>query len=77
MNREQNKYKNEISGEVLNATEMFQYVVSEAERQFEELNCPPWEPEPKYFNNLSIDEQQECILEQFEHQLKDRDWKVI
>lgn len=68
MNRENNKYINEV-GEVLTAIEMNQFVTSEAKRQYEE--CSEID-----FNNLSIDEQQECILEQWNHQLEDREWKV-
>lgn len=67
--REQNRYVDEV-GQVLNATEMLNFVRSEAKRQYEECT-------EKLFSDLTIDEQQECILEQFEHQLTDRGWKVI
>ena len=69
MNREQNKYKNKISGEVLNATEMLNYVKEEAKRQFEELNGQP-------FSNMTVDEQYECVLQQFDHQVNG-DWKLV
>ena len=68
-NRENNKYISEV-GEVLNATEMLDFVKSEAIRQYKECT-------ENDFYDLRIDEQQECILEQFEHQLSDRGWKVL
>jgi hypothetical protein len=69
MNRENNRYINEV-GEVLTALEMNQFVTIEAKRQYEECTeCN--------FNDLSIFAQQECILEQWNHQLEDRGWKAI
>lgn len=69
MNRESNKYINEV-GEVLNATEMLSFVKSEAKRQLEECSG-------KKFESLTADEQQECIIDQFKWQLEARGWKVI
>ena len=69
MNRENNKYINEV-GEVLNATEMNQFVTSEAKRQYEELT-------DLTFSDMTIEEQTECIIEQWDHQLNNRGWSVI
>jgi hypothetical protein len=69
MNREDNKYINEV-GEVLNATEFNCFVRSEAKRQYEECSG-------ESFDNMTIDEQQECILSQLEHQLSCRGWEAI
>ena len=69
MNRENNRYINEV-GEELTALEMNQFVTDETKRQYEE--CTGYN-----FNDLSIDEQQDCILEQWDHQLKDRGWRVV
>jgi hypothetical protein len=70
MNREQNEYINRVTGEVLTATEMLTFVKEEAKRQFEELN-------EQAFSSMTIQEQQECIMEQFMHQLNNRDWEVL
>lgn len=69
MNRENNKYINE-TGEVLNATEMRNFVVNEAKRQYKECTGDK-------FEDMTIDEQSECILSQFEHQLNNRGWTAI
>ena len=70
MSREKNKYINEV-GEILNATEMRNYVISEAKRQYEDCN------EGEKFDNLSIDIQADIILDQFKWQLETRGWSVI
>ena len=70
MNRENTYYTNTICHGVLNATEMNEFVKSEAKRQWEEFN------EGKFEDN-DVDYQQECILHQWEHQLYCRDWKAI
>ncbi len=69
MNRESNTYLNTISGEILNAEEMYVFVNHEAKRQYEEYSGD-------LYCNLTIDEQQECILEQWIHQV-DNDWTVV
>lgn len=69
MKRENNIYVNRRSGEKLNETEMSEFVNSEAKRQYEDCTGDKW-------NDMTIDEQQECILEQWEHQIYDMDWFV-
>lgn len=69
-NREENKYKNIISEEVLNATEMLEYVKSEAKRQYEDFYNDS-------FEDCTIDEQQKMIMSQFAHQLNYGDWVLL
>jgi hypothetical protein len=70
MGRENNKYVNTVSGEVLNATGMGSFVRFEARRQYEELTG-------ECFDKMTGEEQMECIMEQWKWQLSARDWKVI
>lgn len=70
MNRELNRYRNIVSGEILNVIEMNNFVSAESKRQYEENTGDLW-------CNLTISEQQDCILEQWEHQIKDGDWEVL
>lgn len=69
-NREENKYKNVISEEVLNATEMLEFVKDEAKRQYEDFHDDK-------FEDCNFDEQQEIIMEQFAHQLNYGDWVLL
>lgn len=69
MNRENNKYLNTISGEVLTALEMNTYIQSETKRQYEELTGDD-------FETIPADEQMDMYLSQWDHQLHN-DWKVI
>jgi hypothetical protein len=69
VSRENNRYLNELSGEILNTTEFNQFVRSEAKRQYEECSGED-------YNSLTVDEQEECVIEQYKHQL-DTDWKVM
>lgn len=70
MHRENNIYTNTISGEVLDTTKMLAFVKSEAKRQYEEIT-------EERFNDMNIGEQMECYLQQWNHQLVDRDWMCI
>jgi hypothetical protein len=70
MSRENNIYVNRLSGERLNVTEMSQFINSEARRQYEECSGENWD-------DMTIDEQQECIHQQWEHQINDMDWRVF
>ena len=69
MRRELNRYVNIISGEELNVIQMYNFVNEEAKRQVAECSGELW-------CNLTLDEQQECILEQWQHQL-DSDWERV
>jgi hypothetical protein len=73
MNRENNNYINLISGEILNATDMNEFVKAEAKRQWEDHNGGK-------FEDNDVDYQMDCILHQWEHQLsgdwdKTEDWE--
>jgi hypothetical protein len=68
--RENNTYINTLTHEVLNASEMLEFVQSETKRQYEECSG-------LLFDDIPIDEQQQMYIEQFEHQLQDMDWQVI
>jgi hypothetical protein len=68
MNRENNRYISE-TGEVLNTIQMSIFVLKEAQRQYEECSG-------KYFEDMSIDEREECVLQQWEHQINSRGWLV-
>ena len=69
MSRENNRYLNELSSEILDATEFNKFVRNEAKRQYEECSGED-------YNSLTFDEQEECVIEQYKHQL-DTDWKVM
>jgi hypothetical protein len=55
---------------VLNATQMLEFVRSEAKRQYEECSG-------EKFDNMDIDARQDLILEQYKWQIEARGWKVI
>jgi hypothetical protein len=69
MNRENNTYISEV-GEILNATQMVTFVKAEAKRQYEECSG-------EKFEDMPVDYQYDCYLDQFKHQLNNRGWKVI
>ena len=68
MNRENNIYVNE-TGESLSATEMLDYVTDECKRLYKECR------DGMLFDDLSIEEQQEMISDQFKWQLEMCGWK--
>jgi hypothetical protein len=67
MNRKDNIYVSDV-GEVLDGNTFSQFVQSEAQRQYEECTG-------ERFTDMTIDEQQECIISQWHHQLENRGWK--
>lgn len=69
MNRENNIYINDI-GETLSAAEMLIYITNECKRLYKECR------DGMSYDDLSIEEQQEMISDQFKWQLELCGWKV-
>jgi hypothetical protein len=67
MEEEKMQFQNNTTGEVLSHSEFVTFVWNEAERQYEDNNDGAW-------CNLTGAEQIELYCEQYEHQLKEREW---
>lgn len=65
------KFVNQTTGEVLSHQEFVLFMWEEAERQFTDCH------EGENWNNLTKAEQIEQYCEQFEHQLKDRNYRLL
>ena len=64
-------FKNKLSGETLSKDEFAAFVREEAERQYEDCH------EDSLWSDLSKEEQQAIVEDQYEHQLRDRDWSIV
>lgn len=68
MNRENNRYISG-TGEELNVTQMYDFVMSEAKRQYEECSG-------EKFDDLITEEKNDMVLSQWEWQINNRGWEV-